>query len=43
VSAPARTRVPTRFWFGIALPAALLLLYILFLVLATGWGREWAP
>lgn len=34
--------VATRFWLGVALPAALLAAWILLVVL-TGQGREWAP
>ena len=34
--------VASRFWLGVALPAALLAAWILLVVL-TGHGREWAP
>jgi hypothetical protein len=41
-TARASISVATRFWLGVALPAALLAAWILLVVLAGG-GREWAP
>jgi hypothetical protein len=38
-----RTSVSARFWLGVALPTLVLVLFILFLVFATGYGRESAP
>jgi len=39
----ARATVARKFWLGNALPIGLLALFIVYLVVVTGRGREWAP